>query len=168
MDKLFWLIPGRLAGRPGPDQEPWDLKSLRTGGIGAILSVNDGLSCPPDDFKAHGISYACMPLANNAPPLPGDDQICLRVLPQAYRFVQTEMRKGHAVVVHCSAGKDRTGLFLCYFLTQYVNLSAEEAITAVRQVRPIALSASGWEDLTKEVLSSFESTLWRRSLEKNP
>ncbi len=155
MDKLFWLIPGRLAGRPGPDQELWNLKSLRTGGIGAILSVNDGLSCHPDDFKTYGISYVCMPLSGNAPPLPGDDEICLRVLPQAYQFVQTEMQKGHAVVVHCSAGKDRTGLFLCYFLMQHADLSPEEAITAIRKVRPIALSAVGWEEFAKQVLSCF-------------
>ena len=83
MDKLFWVIPGKLAGRPGPDQKPWNLAALRAGGIGAILSVNDGLLCQPQDFAAAGITYACMPLSSNAPPQPGDEHICLRVLPLA-------------------------------------------------------------------------------------
>src|ERR1700757_4594355 len=66
MDKLFWVIPGKLAGRPGPDQAPWDLAALRVGGIGTILSVNDGLLCHPQDFAVAGINYACMPLSANA------------------------------------------------------------------------------------------------------
>ena len=31
MNKIFWLIQDKLAGRPGPDTEPWDLISLREG-----------------------------------------------------------------------------------------------------------------------------------------
>ena len=50
MKKVFWLIPGQLAGRPGPDLEPWDLAELRTAGIGAVLSVNDGSLCYPEEF----------------------------------------------------------------------------------------------------------------------
>jgi hypothetical protein len=152
MDKLFWIIPGKLAGRPGPDREPWNLAALRTGGIGAVLSVNDGLLCHPEDFVAAGITYACVPLSANAPPQPGDDHLCQRALPQAYAFVQAQMALGNGVVVHCSGGKDRTGLFLCYFLTQYAHLSPTEAIQAVRHVRPIALSAVGWEEFARQVL----------------
>lgn len=152
MDKLFWVIPGRLAGRPGPDREPWNVGSLRDGGIGAVLSVNDGLLCHPEDFAAHDIDYACVPLPENAPPLPGDEKICLTALPKAYQFVKVQMERDRAVLVHCSSGKDRTGLFLCYFLIHHAGLSAREAIDSVRQVRPIALSASGWEQLAEQVL----------------
>jgi protein-tyrosine phosphatase len=154
MDKIFWVLPNKLAGRPGPDQEPWNLSALHDGGIGAILSVNDGLLCRPDDFGALGIAYACVPLSDNAPPRPGDDQICLQALPHAYAFAQAQMAQGHRVVVHCSAGKDRTGLFLCYYLMRHASLTPTEAIQAVRRVRPIALSAEGWDDLAKEVLQS--------------
>ena len=151
MDKLFWVIPaGTLASRPGPDQAPWDLAALRAGGMGAILSVNDGLLCHPQDCAVAGITYACMPLSANAPPHPGDEHICLRVLPQAYAFVQAQMGQGG--VVHCSGGKDRTGLFLGSFFMQHGGLSPQEALQAVRQVRPIALSAPGWEALAQQVL----------------
>jgi protein-tyrosine phosphatase len=152
MDKLFWVIPGRLAGRPGPDQAPWNLVALRKGGVGAVLSVNDGFLCHPEDFARAGIAYACVPLSENAPPLPGDDRICRTALPRAYAFVQEQIAYGHGVVVHCSAGKDRTGLFLCYFLMQQAALSAAEAVREIRRVRPIALSAEGWEELASRVL----------------
>jgi Dual specificity phosphatase, catalytic domain len=157
MDKVFWLLPGRLAGRPGPDREPWDLDSLREGGIQAILSVNDGLSCHAADFVASGIAYARVSLSPNAPPQPGDDEVCLRALPRAYAFVQAQIAEGRGVLVHCSSGKDRTGLFLCYFLMRQVDLSPVEAIEAVRRVRPIALSAVGWEEFAVQVLASADS-----------
>lgn len=152
MDKLFWLIPGKLAGRAGPDREPWDLASLRSTGIGAVLSVNDGLLCHAEDFAAHGMSYACVPLPDNAPPQPGDDVVCLHALPKGYTFVAKHLGDRRTVLVHCSAGKDRTGLFLCYFLMRRAGLQPEQAIRTVREVRPTALSALGWEAFALQLL----------------
>jgi protein-tyrosine phosphatase len=152
MKHLFWLIPERLAGRPGPDLAPWNLASLHRAGIGAVLSVNDGLLCHPEDFEAQGIAYACVPLSANAPPQPGDPEVCLQALPEAHAFVQRQVRAGLATVVHCSAGKDRTGLFLAYYLLRELGLSATTAIDRVRAVRPIALSAPGWDNLALDVL----------------
>jgi protein-tyrosine phosphatase len=156
MDHVFWVIPEKLAGRPGPDRAPWNVAALRAGGIGAVLSLNDGVLCHPQDFQTHDISYACMPLSDNAPPLPGDDRICLEVLPRAYEFVSSQLNRQRRVLVHCSSGKDRTGLFLSYFLMQHAGLSVAEAMSAVREVRPIAMSAWGWEEFAKRVLAHFE------------
>ena len=156
MDHLFWIIPGKLAGRPGPDLEPWDLQALREGGIGAVLSVNDGYLCEPEQFEACGLVYACVPFPDVAPPRPGDEEICRSVLPQAYAFVQEQLVDGHAVLVHCTAGKDRTGLFLSYFLMKHTGLSPDEALQTVRHHRPIALTAPGWEQLALRVLRTFE------------
>lgn len=152
MQNLFWLIPERLAGRPGPDRAPWKLEALRGAGIGAILSVNDGLLCHRGDFRACGIAYECIPLSDNAPPQPGDEESCLRALPQAFDFVQAQLAAGNATMVHCSSGKDRTGLFLAYYLLRDGSLAAEDAIERVKRARPIALSALGWDDFALEVL----------------
>jgi protein-tyrosine phosphatase len=156
VDQVFWVIPEKLAGRPGPDRVPWNVAALRAGGIGAVLSLNDGVLCHPQDFQAHNINYVCMPLSDNAPPLPGDDRICLEVLPRAYEFVSSQMNRQRRVLVHCSSGKDRTGLFLSYFLMQHAGLSVAEAMSGVREVRPIAMSAWGWEEFAKRVLAHFE------------
>lgn len=152
MEQVYWLLPGQLAGRSGPNRDPWDLESLRRGGIGAVLSVNDGVLCHPQDFRAHGIDYACIPFTDNAPPLPGDDDVCRVALETAYTYACAQIERGAAVLVHCRSGKDRTGLFLCYYLTQRYGLSGREAIDRVREVRPIALSAMGWEGFTELLL----------------
>lgn len=155
MDKVFWVIERELAGRSGPDQDPWHLGRLKAGGIGAVLSVNDGTLCHPRDFEAVGMGYACIPLSANAPPLPGDERLCMEALPAAYYFVQSEIARGIGVLVHCSAGKDRTGLFLAYFLMKRYGLSVTEAIECVREVRPIALTAEGWDEFAAKLLSRW-------------
>lgn len=157
MNHVFWLVPGALAGRAGPDRTPWRVSELRAGGIGAVLSVNDGAGCHSEDFRELGMSYRCIPLSDNAPPREGDVDHCLEALPAAYDYVRAELDRDRTVLVHCSSGKDRTGLFLCYFLIRESGISVRESITVVRRARPIALSAEGWEDLARTVLKAGNS-----------
>lgn len=41
MQHLFWLVEGKIAGRSGPNKDPWDLAELKAAGIRAVLSVNE-------------------------------------------------------------------------------------------------------------------------------
>ena len=152
MQEVFWLIPDQLGGRTGPDRRPWDLPAMRAAGVGAILSVNDGLLCHPEDFAAADIRYACIPLSANAPPQRGDDDLCVRALPEAHAFVSEQLAQGRRTVVHCSSGKDRTGLYLAYHWMKHAGVGPEVAIRAVMRVRPIALSAMGWDEHALDVL----------------
>ena len=93
-----------------------------------------------------------MPFSNQAPPRPGDDAICLEALPRAFDFAAAAIGRGRAVMVHCTAGKDRTGMFLAYFLMRNDGLGRDEAMARVREARPIAFSAIGWEAFTASVL----------------
>ena len=43
-------------------------------------------------------------------------------------------------------------MFLSYYLCKVEDLPAAKAIEQVKQVRPIALSADGWESFTLRVL----------------
>ena len=157
MKRVFWLEPGRLAGRPGPNREPWDIGELRAGGISAVISVNDGELCRAEDFEATGIAYTCAPMPDTVPPGPGDDARCREALERGLAFIDEHMVAGRAVLVHCSSGKDRTGLMLAYYLVARRNHGPEEALAAVRQVRSIALSADGWEELALRLLRGRES-----------
>ncbi len=157
MNHLFWVVPGRLAGRPGPDRVPWKLGELRGAGIGAVLSVNDGLLCHPADFRRIDMAYECIPLSGNAPPQPGDIEHCLEALPRALDFVERQLAEGRTTLVHCSSGKDRTGLLFAYYWMRNGGAEPDEAIERVRQVRPIAFSATGWDELALEVLRAIQS-----------
>lgn len=152
MKDVFWAIPGTLAGRCGPDRVPWSVAELADAGICAIVSVNDGALCHREDFTASGIAYACIPLSDNAPPRQGDLEQCVDALPRIYDFIERHRAFG-AVLVHCSSGKDRTGLALAYALMRAVGLDVSAAMTAVRDVRPIAFSAEGWYDFSERVLT---------------
>ena len=154
MDKLFWIIPGHLAGRPGPDVEPWNLQALRYGGIDAILSVNDGRLCNPQEMAIFGITYARHSLSDWAPPQPGDTEHCLKILPLGSEFIETQLNQGHKVMVHCSGGNDRTGLCLGYYLVHHMGVSPNEALSTLRAVRPTALSAEGWQIFAQHIWES--------------
>lgn len=158
MQHIFWLLPGRLAGRPGPNRQPWDLRALQGMGIDAVLSVNDGEGCERPEFAALGLHYHCVPLPPNEPPQPGDEEICHAGLPVAYDFVSAQHADQRAVLVHCSAGKDRTGLFLSYFLIREYSLDVDAAIARVRTVQPRAMSAMGWETMARQVLARLRDS----------
>jgi len=62
------------------------------------------------------------------------------------------MKEGRATVVHCSSGKDRTGLLLAYYLVREEGLSVAAAMEELRRVRPIALTALGWHQFAIDIL----------------
>lgn len=154
MNHVFWVLPSFLAGRAGPNREPWRASNLRDAGIRAVLSVNDGELCHPEEFAVADIAYCCIPLSANAPPRLGDSEHCKAVLPRAYDFVTSNLKLGLATLVHCSSGKDRTGLFMAYYLVRSQHYSPADAIARIKTIRPIALSAEGWEPFALEVLTA--------------
>ena len=159
MDQLFWIIPGRLAVVRGRTGSPgtWGPFARRVSERSYPLLTMDShairrtLSRP----ASHTPAFLCRPMRRRGPAM--TESACAPC-PQCYAFVQAQMALGHGVVVHCSSGKDRTGLFLAYFLMHSDRLSSAEAIQAVRNVRPIALSAVGWEEFARNVLSDVQRT----------
>ena len=152
MKQTFWLLPGRLAGRPVPSSA---LDAVRPAHCGLWRGAVGKCWGPigAGGLAANGIAYACFPLSDWVPPQPGDAELCLRMLPPAYTFVQRQFQFGHQVLVHCAGGNDRTGLFLSYFLVRHTGVTPRAAIAKVRSVRPTALSADGWEAFALQVLS---------------
>ncbi len=155
MRNVFWLRTGVIGGRCGPNRDAWFPNDLAAGGIGAVLSVNDAELVRPGELSEVGIDHCCVPLSDAAPPLPGDLGICVDALPRALSFAVRSISSRRSVLVHCSSGKDRTGLFLAYFWCATEGLAPTDAIREVRRVRPIALSADGWETFAYEVLGAL-------------
>ncbi len=159
MKHIFWLIDGELCGRSGPNHQPWNAHELKAAGVGAVLSVNNAESVYPDEFDGAGIAYRCIPLASNAPPRPGDLELCLERLALAYAYARSEIEAGRALLVHCRHGKDRTGMFMAHYLKMQGKLSTRDAIAAVKDVRPIALTAEGWDEFAIDVLDACDAAV---------
>lgn len=151
MEHVFWLENTQIAGRPGPNQIPWKLDEFANNGFAAILSVNDGELCHVQDIHDAGLVYACLPMSENAPPRAGDRELSLLSLPKTYEFIETNLNHGK-VLIHCTSGKDRTGLVMAFYLTQKFDMPVDEAMCRVRNIRPIAFTAEGWWEYSRSLL----------------
>lgn len=152
MDHSFWIHDNLVGGRPGPNLIAWNLSDLKDGGVRAILSVNDGELVHIEDLDVLGIDYLCAPLSEDAPPREGDIEICLESLPAGFDFVTKNREMGRRTLVHCRHGRDRTGMFLAYYIYKQFGVSPEDAVKQLKEIRSDALAADGWDDFTLEVL----------------
>lgn len=155
MHQVFWLVEGVIAGRSGPNKDPWDLQELKQAGIQAVLSVNDGEGCEPEVFDALGLDYQCIPFSSNVPPIEDDLAICVVQLPKALAYIRQCEAKGKSVLIHCRSGKDRTGLIMAYYLMDN-GAAPLHAVSQVRSVRDIAFSADGWDQFVFDVLYALQ------------
>lgn len=151
MEHVFWGIAGKLAGRAGPNMAPWQPDALFEAGFRGVLTVNHGVDVLPHALRAAGLAHRRVRFPGGIPPHPDACDVALEALPDAYAFYR-EVRCDGPLLVHCSFGKDRTGLFIAYVLMRDEGLDVNAAIARLRAVRPIALSATGWEDLARRVL----------------
>ena len=158
MEHVYWLRDGKVAGRSGPNHNPWDLEELKSNGFAAILSVNHGDDVHESLLHSLGIEYAAIPMSSNAPIREGDREFCLQNLPRAMSFIRENLPCG-PVLVHCRSGKDRTGMVLAAYLIEFEGFGVREAMNQVLEVRPIAYSAEGWREFALEVLSHYESSI---------
>jgi atypical dual specificity phosphatase len=70
-------------------------------------------------------------------------------------YIDKKIGSGKAVLVHCAAGKGRTGAVLAAYMIKKENLSAEQAIERIRLMRPGSV-----QSITQETaLSMYEKYL---------
>ena len=153
--RVYWVVPGRIAGRAGPSGpwgQPWDLREIANAGFATILSL-DAEQCQASDVAAAGLRHRVVSIDGGAPPGDPTWASCRDALPQTRDFLRSETALGHQVLVHCAGGRDRTALVLADFLTATEALAPREAIARVRAERPDALDAEGWHDMAIALLS---------------
>jgi protein-tyrosine phosphatase len=124
-ENLWWVIPNQLAGVRKPIAE--ELTELQNAGIGAIVSVMDD-SANLDLYQQVDIPYLWLPTKGGTPP--SREQI-----QELQTFVDSQNRLGHAVAVHCTNGRRRTGTMLASYLIS-AGLSYEEAIQTLQGANP--------------------------------
>jgi atypical dual specificity phosphatase len=123
----------------------------RAAGFDAVINLSEHPS-DLEAFQAAGMEASWVPLPADTPPTKVSEEQCVEALPRAFAFVTMQVAKGRRVLVHCYAGKDRTGMLLAVLVAKKDGLPARAAIDRVREIRPAALTTLGWETLALEVI----------------
>jgi hypothetical protein len=145
MDYVYWVIEGLLAGRPGPVARPWVPHELYEGGIRAVVSLAQEEPVPdltPYNIIHHQAQFPPVLLFSTGM----RKAFIYQALP-VWHFIHKQVTAGIPTVVHCHAGKDRTGAILAGYLVTYQGASPEEALLRVRQAHPTSMSADGYADV---------------------
>jgi len=122
---LYYTIDGgRLGGLPGPAYMEWDFARLRRMGYSVVVSLEcDRLNVFEIQDAGFEHKRICVP-DFTAPTL---DQI-----DEFLAFVDAKLAERKKVLVHCFAGRGRTGTMLAAYLV-HTGMSAESAIREIRE-----------------------------------
>jgi protein-tyrosine phosphatase len=129
--------------------EPWDFDKIRRAGVTTIVSTDE--DCHAESIRASGLKHVSKYMPTAYPTNPALVARFTDLVEDAVAAVVAEIQRGGAVLVHCYAGRDRTGLVLCGSLMVMEGASAQEALARVRTVRPSALSGPGVLDVLTEL-----------------
>jgi atypical dual specificity phosphatase len=124
-ENLWWVIPEKLAGVRKPT--PKEISELQTVGVGAIVSVMDDPS-NLDLYQQAGLPHRWLPTKGGT--APSYEQI-----QELQNFVDEQNHLGHAVAVHCTSGRRRTGTMLASYLIS-VGLPYDKAMQTVLTANP--------------------------------
>lgn len=127
----FTLEGGRIMGLPGPSYMQWDLPSLRARGFSVVVS----LQCERIntlEIEEAGFEHRKICVEDFASPT-------FEQIDEFVDFVSSQLGAGKKVLVHCFAGRGRTGTMLAAFLIQ----GGMHSDAAIREVRQRAFAAYG-------------------------
>ena len=141
-----WISEGKLAGSGLPvtrDEFKWVLDK----GIKSIVTVRE-VPLPSQWIDGADIDYLHLMVEDYGVPN-------MEVLDEAVNYIDKRIRSGKPVLVHCAAGKGRTGALLAAYMIKNENLTAEQAIEKVRLMRPGSVQSIAQET----ALSMYEKYL---------
>ena len=156
-----WLVPYHLAIMSTPRNED-DLTALSSPhlAIRHVLTLTEETPLPGSWFRTNKVTNTFLPIPNYFPPTVEQMDLIMRLFDDPRKL---------PLLVHCGGGKGRAGtVAACYLAAcgfgkpsleqDHPKLSAEEAVTALRSIRPGSLETSQQEAF----VSVWCSTIWKR------
>jgi atypical dual specificity phosphatase len=145
-----WVIEGKLAGCGLPFSEE-EFEWLLARGIRSVVTVRE-VPLPDEWFNGGDISYLHLRVEDFDAPSIED-------LVMSVSFIEEQLGSDKPVMVHCAAGKGRTGTVLAAYLVKNHNLGAKEAIEKLRSIRPGSVQSVAQET----AVSMYEKFLKSKS-----
>lgn len=149
MNGFSWVVEDEIAGMSRPDfrnDEIWQW--LADQGVGLVVTLTE--HSPDADFLAkHGLVLQHLPIRDFAPP----SNSTLEKFLEMSRFYRHE---GKGVVVHCGAGRGRTGTMIACYLVDN-GMAPDEAIHALRAIRPGSIETEEQEQAVHDFAARQKS-----------
>ena len=151
LTELPFGLPGRIFRSPMPFG-PYDLHGevydqFHEAQIGVIVLLASDEECLHKTgcnlralYLKEGFQVLYLPIPDFSVPTKDD-------LEQAIQQTIALAQAGQHIVVHCSAGIGRTGLFIVYLAKRYLGLSGAEALQWVRRFMPRAVETPAQQRL---------------------
>ncbi len=134
-----------------------DVQWLERRGVKAILSLTQD-PIPGSWLEGYGIDYLHVPVKNHDAPTREQLEACVD-------FVEKNVKMANKTLVHCAAGKGRTGTVIAAYFCASDNISAESAIEQIRAKRPGSIEhgpKSGQENAVIEFCKLSEKKLEKK------
>lgn len=106
-----------------------DVGRLYEAGVRAVVNTCEEYAGPVAEYERLGIEQFRMPTIDFTQPRLSDVR-------RAVAFIATKADRGETVYVHCKAGRARSAAVAACWLIYRYRISAAEAVSRLRQVRP--------------------------------
>ncbi len=136
-----WVIPGKLAGSGLPSSYD-HLLWLAKNEIKSVVTVRE-IPLPDAWFKK--LNSLNLDLEYYFVKTDDYDAPTIDEMDKAVKYIDWQIKRNNPVVVHCAAGKGRTGTLLAAYFIKTEGLNPYESIKRIRSLRPGSIQSQKQE-----------------------